>query len=47
MENNFVIELIKSNFDMEISNNILFLKNQIFVILADGTKAKISTKKVA
>ena len=47
MEDTLVIDTLKTCFEMEISNKFTIKRNKITVILADGTKASITTKNVA
>lgn len=42
-----VIETLKSMFEDEISNNMVFKKKEIIITLLDGTKAKVRTETVA
>lgn len=42
-----VLDTFKSLFKLEISNNVLFLKDEIIIDLANGTKAKIKAIKIA
>ena len=46
-QDTFVIDTIRTGFELEISNIVEFVNNEIIVHLADGTKAKIRTKNVA
>ena len=39
------MEIIKQIFRLEIKNELIFKRNEIIVILSDGTKAKIILKK--
>lgn len=43
MKDNFIIESLKIFFENEISNKVIFGENEIFVLLKDGTKARITT----
>ena len=47
MESKFVLDLLSSALRLEICNNFVQDDEQIIIILADGTKAKISVKKAA
>ena len=47
MQDTFIVDTLKSYFSMEISNKLVFGDNEIIVELADGTKARITTKNVA
>ena len=40
------MEIIKTNFGLEISNKIECCENEILVYLNDGTMAKIKTRKI-
>lgn len=43
----FVLDILAVYFQDEISNVIICNENEIIVLLADGSKAKIATKKIA
>lgn len=47
MEDTFIIDSIKTAFDLEIDNYIEKSNNAIIVYLNDDTKAKVTTKNVA
>ncbi|MBQ8792230.1 MAG: hypothetical protein IJZ62_01235 [Clostridia bacterium] len=46
MENLLVMEIIKTNFGLEIANKVECTQDEIIVYLEDGTKAKITTKNM-
>lgn len=41
MNDTFILNVLKCNFEMEISNHVEFKKNEIVVFFKNGTKAKI------
>ena len=42
-----VIESLKSAFNMEVSNVCKSAKDELIIVLADNTKAKITIKNIA
>lgn len=46
MKDKILMNIIKSMFDMEISNSYVFDNNSLYIILKDGSVAKISAKKI-
>lgn len=47
MSDKFVLDTLKTSFEMEISNNVKCNEEEIIITLKDGTKAKVKARKLA
>jgi len=47
MDEKFILEMLQISFGMELKNKFITKDNSIIIYLMDGTKKKLTIKKVA